>query len=199
MLVTVSGLGHWFHYGAPLFQDLNFQLTSGDLIAVLGSSGSGKSTLLAILAGWLKPAEGRVDVSPLSSITWVPQNPFGVPGRTLLDHLVFPLIASGVKRSDAEFQASEALADFGLGGARMREFSQLSGGEAQRLMLARAAIGGAQIVLVDEPTAQLDPLSAQSVIDVLGKMAGEGRVVVVATHDTRVANSCRSTLTLGHL
>lgn len=196
--MTGVGLGHAFRARSPLFQGLNFRLESGDLVAIRGSSGSGKSTLLSILAGWIKPSEGRVEVSLVPSITWVPQNPFGVARRTVLDHVALPLIAQGETRTDAEVHAADVLAAFHLDHTSRREFSQLSGGEAQRLMLARAVVSGAQLVLVDEPTAQLDPHSAQSVIDVLGKMAGAGRVVVVATHDTRVANACTSELLLGN-
>ena len=118
------------------------------------------------------------------------QNPYGVPGRTALDHVVFPLLAKGLRRREAEPQALEAMGLFDLEYAADRRFSELSGGEAQRLMLARAVCSRPDMLLVDEPTAQLDTRTAHSVSHVLGNLAGQGMIVLVATHDPDTRDAC---------
>ena len=123
-------------------------------------------------------------------VGWVFQNPYGVPGRTALDHVVFPLLAKGLRRREAEPQALEAMGLFDLEYAADRRFSELSGGEAQRLMLARAVCSRPDMLLVDEPTAQLDTRTAHSVSHVLGNLAGQGMIVLVATHDPDTRDAC---------
>lgn len=188
---------HRFDAGSYLFPPLSFTATSGDLIGVVGPSGSGKSTLLSIVAGWTDPSRGDVVREHLSSITWVPQNPFGVGPRSVLDHAALPLLAAGQTRARADAEALEALALFGLGHTAHRPYAALSGGEGQRLMLARATLSRAELVLVDEPTAQLDMTSGAAVIDVLRHLAAEGRIVMIATHDPRVAEACARVIDLG--
>lgn len=197
MFLTATGLGHCFPACPLLFQDLGFRLDEGDMVAVTGPSGSGKSTLLAILAGWIEPTEGRLDRAGIDTVTWVPQNSYGVPRRTVLDHAALALMARGIRRARAEAVARRALSDVGLGDTADRPFSALSGGEAQRLMLARASLSAADLVLSDEPTAQLDPTSAATVIAALGAITHSGRIVVIATHDPRVAAACSTTIRLG--
>lgn len=197
MLLTATRLGHAFTGMAPLFTDIDLRLAEGDMVALTGPSGSGKSTLLGILAGWITPTAGTVTRDHVETITWVPQNPYGVARRSVVDHAVLPLMARGVRRARAETVARRVLTDFGLTGVADSPFAALSGGEGQRLMLARASLSNADLVLVDEPTAQLDPVSAHTVINSLGAMAGTGRIVIIATHDPRVAATCRSTIRLG--
>ena len=126
----------------------------------------------------------------MERVGWVFQNPYGVPGRTALDHVVFPLLAKGLRRREAEPQALEAMGLFDLEYAADRRFSELSGGEAQRLMLARAVCSRPDMLLVDEPTAQLDTRTAHSVSHVLGNLAGQGMIVLVATHDPDTRDAC---------
>jgi ABC-type lipoprotein export system ATPase subunit len=118
------------------------------------------------------------------------QNPHGVPRRTALDHVVYPLLAKGISRKAAESHAREALATFGLGNAAERQFRALSGGEAQRLMLARAFTSAPELLLVDEPTAQLDTATAHTVNATLGRIAESGSIVVIATHDPDTRAAC---------
>lgn len=197
MRLTLHRVGHRFGDGPWLFTDLDIELGDGELCALTGPSGSGKSTLLSILAGWQTPAAGEVHRDGVAGIAWVAQNPFGVAGRTALDHVVLALMAGGLTRRDAEPAAHRTLARFGIDQVAGQAFRQLSGGEAQRLMLARATVMTAGLLLVDEPTAQLDTGSAATVIETLGAVAGGGRIAVVATHDPRVAATCTRTIRLG--
>src|SRR5690606_31673497 len=149
---------------------------------------------LSILAGWLKPSEGSVKVPDGTVTVWVFQNPHGVAQRTALDHVVLPMLARGMRRAEASREAMSLLREFDLEATALRRFGELSGGEGQRLMLARALARDAGLVLVDEPTAQLDHTNALSVIRVLHAMAGRGAVVVIATHDPRVRDACTRVL-----
>lgn len=187
--MTVSGLAHSFPGTGELFGGLTFSLSTGDLVALTGPSGSGKSTLLAILAGWERPKRGTVALEDVGSVGWVFQNPFGVPNRLVIDHVMLPLLAHGVTRAAVQADALALLERFGLGNLEDRRYKDLSGGEAQRLMLARAVAKSPDLLLVDEPTAQLDPTAARAVNRVLGELAGN-RIVVVATHDPQTAAGC---------
>ena len=173
--VSVHDLAHRFPGTDVLFEHLDFTAIPGQTVAICGPSGCGKSTLLSILAGWEKPYHGTVERKNVERVGWVFQNPYGVPGRTALDHVVFPLLAKGL--FDLEYAAD-------------RRFGELSGGEAQRLMLARAVCSRPDMLLVDEPTAQLDTRTAHSVSHVLGNLAGQGMIVLVATHDPDTRDAC---------
>lgn len=183
-------MAHSFDGTGLLFEDLGFVLSSGDLVAVTGPSGSGKSTLLSLLAGWEKPRDGLLTWKGIDSIAWVFQSPIGSARRAALDHVTLPLIARGQRRERADHEAREILARFGLGAVADRPFAALSGGEAQRLMLARAVAKAPALLLVDEPTAQLDPTAAHAVNDVLGELASTNGIVVVATHDPDTRDRC---------
>ena len=124
------------------------------------------------------------------------QNPFGVPERTTLDHVVFPLLAQGINRASAQEQAHTILQRFHLDYASDRLFRDLSGGEAQRLMLARSMSTKPDLLLVDEPTAQLDTRTAQSVTQTLTNFAGQGFIVAVATNDPATRDACPQVIDL---
>ena len=196
MTVLLHGLGHRFPGQPFLFRGLSATLLPDRVYALVGPSGSGKSTLLSLLAGWSAPTEGSVERLGVTRVGWVFQNPHGVARRTALDHVVLPLLAQGTGRRDAESRARELLGEFGLQRAADRHFAALSGGEAQRLMLARGIAARPELFLVDEPTAQLDARTAAQVSSTLGALARAGTVVVVATHDAQTRAACTDTLDL---
>lgn len=194
--MILDRVGHEYEAGRPLFSGISLKLQEGHSYAVVGPSGSGKSTLLGIMSGDVKPTWGRVTVGETSSSSWVFQNPHGVPGRSALDHVVLPLLARGYERVQAEPQALDLMAEFKLTTVARESFRHLSGGEAQRLMLARAVAAAPDLLLVDEPTAQLDLATASAVNESLQRLVGRGRVVVVATHDPGTKASCTDVLDL---
>lgn len=202
MPIELTGVGHAFAGRPPLFRAVSATFAAGDVVALTGPSGSGKSTLLSILAGWVAPSEGSVHVPESMVTVWVFQNPHGVAQRSAVDHVALTILARGARRADAQREARALLARFHLADVADRRFGQLSGGEAQRLMLARAvarvesAAGSAGLILVDEPTAQLDPTNAAGVVAVLEALAEVGAVVVIATHDPRVRDRCTRVLDL---
>lgn len=197
MRVVAQGLGHAFPGTGLLFTELSFELATGDLVALTGPSGSGKSTMLSILAKWEVPTQGKVLWEGVTSVGWVFQNPVGVPARTVIDHTCLPLVATGLSRSEAEQTALVILDRFGLSGQALQPFSTLSGGEAQRLMLARAVAKAPNLLLVDEPTAQLDPHAATTVNGVLSELTARDMIVVVATHDPATRAACDRSIDLG--
>lgn len=199
MRVTTTGVGHRFPGQPPLFEGLSITLEPGRVYALTGPSGSGKSTLLGILAGWITPASGTVERHAIDRVGWIFQNPHGTPRRTALDHVSLPLIARGVCRAEADAQAGELLARFNLAASRHKRFSSLSGGEAQRLMLARGIAAEPDLLLVDEPTAQLDLRTAATVSDSLRNIASAGTIIVIATHDPHARDACTDIIDLGAL
>ncbi|MBB2923731.1 ATP-binding cassette domain-containing protein [Cellulomonas cellasea] len=185
-----TGLSHRFGSNPELFADLDLELRPGQIVGLCGPSGSGKSTLLSIVAGWEQPTGGRVERVDVDRTCWVFQNPHGVARRTAIDHVVLPLLARRHSRAEAEERALAVMSLFGLVAVAGRPFRDLSGGEAQRLMLARAVATAPDLLLVDEPTAQLDQRTAATVNQTLANVAQENTIVVIATHDPATRAAC---------
>ncbi|WP_029149445.1 ATP-binding cassette domain-containing protein [Microbacterium indicum] len=190
MRIVMGAVGHRFDSGGWLFRGVDLAFDAGRSYALTGPSGSGKSTLLGIIAGWIAPVEGSVDRGDVARSARVFQNPHGTPRRSARDHVALPLLARGASPREADEQADGWLERFGLGALGGRRFRDLSGGEAQRLMLARAAATSPDLLLVDEPTAQLDPSAADGVNLALNSLRLEHTIVVVATHDDRTRDAC---------
>lgn len=197
MRVELDDLGHRFPGAPPLFEHVSQVLEPGEVYSLTGPSGSGKSTLLAILAGWIRPASGAVRRIDVSDVGWVFQNPFGVPGRAAVDHVALAFLARGESVTAADRAARAALERFGLASSADKPFRSLSGGEAQRLMLARGLAAEPDLLLVDEPTAQLDARTAMDVNEALLAASSPTTIVVVATHDTRTRDACTRHIDLG--
>lgn len=196
MRVDIDRLGHRFGEGPWLFRSLTAELVDNEVYALTGPSGSGKSTLLAILGGLLQPATGTVRATPRPTVTWISQIPHGVARRSVVDHVALPAIARGESLSTATTAAHALLERFHLNEHADERFATLSGGEAQRLMFARALATDATMLLIDEPTAQLDRITAAAVDSVIGALAEPGRVVVVATHDDHTRATCSQQINL---
>ena len=202
-MVLLHDVGHSFHANHGdhdnadmLFHGLTRRLDAGHVYALIGPSGSGKSTLLSIIAGWIIPSKGSVERVHCEQLHWVQQNPHGVAHRSALDHVALPFIARGERRAVANRHALALLASFGLGSLAMRRFCDLSGGEAQRLMLARGVATASQMLLVDEPTAQLDRHTAEEVNAYLHALSQSGVIVVIATHDPDTRDACTDVIDL---
>ncbi|WP_407320540.1 ATP-binding cassette domain-containing protein [Isoptericola halotolerans] len=189
-VLHATGLAHSFPPDGMLFEGLDLEVHAGEVVALVGPSGSGKSTLMAILAGWVVPSRGQVVREGVVRTGWVFQNPHGSARRSALDHVVLPLLARGRSRRAAEPEAQLILARFGVSGIAGRPFQALSGGEAQRLMLARAVATAPDLLLVDEPTAQLDLATSATVNGVLAQLVQDDTAVLVATHDTATRDAC---------
>ncbi|MEV8511869.1 ABC transporter ATP-binding protein [Dactylosporangium sp. NPDC051484] len=181
----------------------SFEAGPGEIVAVMGPSGSGKTTLLHCLAGILVPGEGeirfdgrRIDTLSEHERSTLRRERFGfvfqfgqlVPELTVEENVALPLLLGGLKRSEALRQARGWLERLGLGGMQRRRSGELSGGQAQRVALARGMINRPQVLFADEPTGSLDSLTGEQVMDLMVGVAREqGTTVVLVTHEPRVA------------
>jgi putative ABC transport system ATP-binding protein len=164
----------------------------GDRIAVIGPSGSGKSTLLHLMAGLEEPTAGTVSwpgwlagpVSPTGAVGLVFQGPSLLPDLDAVQNVALPLLLAGVPEAAALPRAETALARLGIGTLATRLPAQMSGGQAQRVAVARVLAARPTLILADEPTGQLDRVNADRVLSVLIETADElDAGLVVATHD----------------
>jgi len=175
----------------------------GEILAIMGPSGSGKSTLLHCLAGIFRPDSGevwfertRLDVRSEAERTRLRRTAFGfvfqfgqlVPELTVADNVALPLLLNRADRKSAYAAAATWLDRLGLSGKGKRRTGELSGGEAQRVAVARALALQPKVIFADEPTGSLDTLTGEKVMDLLTGLAREqGSTVVLITHDARVA------------
>ncbi|GHJ49257.1 ABC transporter ATP-binding protein [Catellatospora sp. TT07R-123] len=187
----------------PALRGADFSAVPGEIVAVTGPSGSGKSTLLHCLAGILVPGAGevwfdgnRIDTMAEQKRSTLRRERFGfvfqfgqlVPELTAEENIALPLLLGGVRRSAALAQARPWFARLGLDGLEHRRSGELSGGQAQRVALARGMVTRPQVLFADEPTGALDSLTGEHVLDLLVAAAREqGTAVILVTHEARVA------------
>jgi ABC-type lipoprotein export system ATPase subunit len=176
--------------------DANCRVRRGDRIALTGPSGSGKSSLLHLLAGLETPTAGLVSwrtwqgppVGRPSAIGLVFQGESLLPALDVQENVALPLLLAGVADTGAQLRAAAALCTVGIGGLARMLPAELSGGQAQRVAVARVVAAGPSLILADEPTGQLDRAAADRVVSVLLETADEGdAALIVATHDKAVA------------
>ncbi len=191
-------------FGAtPALRDASLAVGAGEIVAVMGPSGSGKSTLLHCLAGIFRPDRGqvwfhgrRVDTMNDSERTRLRRTDFGfvfqfgqlVPELTAADNVALPLLLNGAHRRPAYATALTWLDQLGLGELGPRRIGELSGGQAQRVAVARSMVAEPRVLFADEPTGSLDSLTGESVMNLLIDHARRrGTTIVIVTHDARVA------------
>jgi putative ABC transport system ATP-binding protein len=191
-------------FGAtPALRGASVAVTAGEILAVMGPSGSGKSTLLHCLAGIITPSGGevhfhgrRVDTLREEERSRLRRDHFGfvfqfgqlVPELTAQENVALPLLLSGVRRARALDDASSWFTRLDLEGLEHRRSGELSGGQAQRVALARGLVARPEILFADEPTGSLDSLTGEHVMELLvGTARQHGTTVVLVTHDARVA------------
>jgi ABC-type lipoprotein export system ATPase subunit len=182
--------------GTTVLAPTSIQLRRGEIHAIVGRSGSGKTTLLSLLTGWLAPTRGEVDICDTLDVAVCPAVPSFPDGLTVHDTLELTMRMRG-REPDAVRLAS-VLAELGLADLRSRRTSELSGGERQRLALARCLVSDAALMVLDEPTSQLDPLIASRAIAALERAATSGHAIVCATHDQALRDRAHQVTNLGH-
>lgn len=197
-----------------LFRDLNLQVKAGEMVAIIGESGAGKSTLLHILAALDTPTTGEVwcgstHVTALSKaeastfrnheIGYVWQFHYLLPEFSALENIALPLLARGMARPEAMQQAAIWLERAGLGNRAANRSGELSGGEQQRVSIARALVTQPKVLLADEPTGDLDSATANRVFMLLQQLHREhGLTSVLVTHNTEFARRCDRVLRLAN-
>jgi putative ABC transport system ATP-binding protein len=190
---------------------LDLVVPHGQFLAVMGPSGSGKTTLLNCVSGLDDIDSGRVLVDGLSihelsdkertkhrarEMGFIFQAFNLIPVFTATENVELPLLLAGVRERDARVRARETLTRVGLGHRLDRRPMELSGGEQQRVAVARALAGTPRIVWADEPTGNLDSEMAAAVIDLLGELHREGLTIVLVTHDPTVAANADRLITV---
>ena len=201
-LVEARGLEKSFG-STPALRGASLGVRRGEIVAVMGPSGSGKSTLLHCLAGILVPDRGetwfgrqRLDTLSDGRRSALRRDRFGfvfqsgqlVPELTAEQNVALPLLLSGTRRGPAMTAARDWFPALGLDGLERRRSGELSGGQAQRVALARGLVTRPEVLFADEPTGSLDSVSGELVMDLLTAGAREhGTTVVLVTHDARVA------------
>jgi lipoprotein-releasing system ATP-binding protein len=200
-----------------LFRNLDFSIAAGEMVAIVGESGTGKSSLLHLLAALDRPTAGEVwladtNLSQLNprqaaefrnrDVGYVWQFHYLLPEFTALENVAMPLLARGLRRPEALDQASLWLNEVGLSARANHRSGELSGGEQQRVSLARALVTGPRLLLADEPTGDLDGKTAEAVFSLIQKLHREHRLTsVLVTHNLDFAARCGRVLRLrdGHL
>jgi putative ABC transport system ATP-binding protein len=186
----------------PAVSSANCAFEAGKLYAIVGPSGSGKSTLLSMLAGLGEVKIGDESLAALDldfyrrkKISIIFQAFHLFPLLTVLENVCFPLELSGIAPKDAKVHALELLASVGISKEQAKRFpSKLSGGEQQRVAIARSLSTDAKILLADEPTGNLDAANSQNIMEILHGLAHDsGYCVIIVTHDMEIAEKADKT------
>ncbi|MCD6639341.1 MAG: ATP-binding cassette domain-containing protein [Nocardioides sp.] len=198
MSLELSGVT--YVVGRTLLDDVSLTFPAGKVTALSGPSGSGKTTLLSIAGGLLQPTSGSAELDGVDTWTGTgdPRPEFAfvlqvyglVPILSARENVSVALRARGVAPDEADEHAEAALARFGIADLGERQVEELSGGQMQRVACARGFVVGADVLLADEPTSELDEGNRAVVLAELRAEAARGAVVVVATHDPAVVEAC---------
>jgi putative ABC transport system ATP-binding protein len=198
--IEISNVTKTFHAGDEEYDALkgvSLNINSGEFIAVMGPSGSGKSTLLSLIGGLSKASSGVVSIDSIDLgslgpnrlsdfrreyLGFVFQSFYLVPYLTALENVMLPLTIQPGLNGTARGMALEALSRVGLDAKAGRLSSQLSGGEQERVAIARAIVNKPALILADEPTGNLDTKTGNKVLDILEDLHSEGRTIVMVTH-----------------
>ena len=213
MIALQSVSKHFQHRGKSVaaLANVTLGIAKGDFVAIIGPSGSGKSTFLHLVGGMLSPTEGKVHIENDSlydltsdqrsalrkkKIGFVFQTFNLVPYLTALENVQVPLVLAGLGEEEQKRRAESLLGRVGLSDRLDHKPSELSVGQQQRVALARMLANDPALILADEPTGNLDPETSASIMDFLVELNGEGRTIVMVTHDLRVAARAKRALKL---
>jgi putative ABC transport system ATP-binding protein len=214
--VETRDLAKHYQMGGSLVRALDgvtISLEAGEFVGLLGTSGSGKSTLLNLIAGLDHPTSGsltvfgrnlgemsRADLSlhRRTSVGMIFQSFNLIPTMTAIENVALPMMFAGVARGVRDGRARALLEQVGLGGRQAHRPKELSGGEQQRVSIARALANDPRVLLADEPTGNLDSRTAQEILALLQELnTATGRTVLLVTHDATLASRyVKRTITL---
>ncbi len=190
----------------PVFTDLNMNIDEGEFVFLIGKSGAGKTTLLQMIYMNIIPQGGYVQFDIYSSDTIKPKmlpnlrKNIGIifqdfkllDDRTVYENLAFILEITGAKRKDVKRKVYQVLSEVGLAHKQKNRINQLSGGEKQRIAIARAIINEPKLIIADEPTGNLDPETSNEILDILRKISARGTSVLFATHNYELVKKYKS-------
>jgi putative ABC transport system ATP-binding protein len=212
--IQVENLGKQYGEGEAAVlavHDINFSITAGEMIAIMGESGSGKSTLLTVLGALNSPGQGRyrvggIDVYALGqeeradfrrdNLGFVFQSFHLIPYLTVQENVMLPLTPLNIRKKEKRDRADEALGRVGLAGKGRRLPGQISGGEQERVAIARAMVNKPPILLADEPTGNLDTRNTREMMNLLQQLNADGMTIIMVTHNSECAHYARRVLRL---
>lgn len=205
MLIRARDLHRDYQLGEqhlPVLRGVNLEIEAGEMIALLGRSGSGKSTLLNLIGGLDRPTSGSIEVAGhelaalsraelaqyrQSTVGFIFQSFNLVPRLRAWENVCLPLIFSGHARAERRQRAMELLERVGLLARAEHRPSQLSGGEQQRVAVARALANHPKMLLCDEPTGNLDTATSSEIMELINQTHRDGNTVLMVTHDPELA------------
>ena len=211
-MIEFQSVSKQYSHDAYALRDVSLNIAKGELVYLAGPSGAGKSTLMKMVAAVERPSSGKVLVNG-QDIGRI--NKAGIPflrrnlglifqqqrllnDRHILATVMLPLLVTGAQKGQAEQRARAALDKVGLADRAKAMPLELSGGEQQRVAVARAIVNRPQIILADEPTANLDRVAADKVIDALRAFHAAGVTCVISTHDEQVLDTAGRVIRLEH-
>lgn len=206
-MIVLKGVNKIHSPGGPAeFQslhDIGFEVKAGEVVILKGVSGSGKSTLLSIIGALQKPSSGDIEVDGRRIAKLPDLHASAFRAKTIgfifqafhlfeefnvAENVAVPLIPSGMSQKKININVARAMKVANIGHKASQSVRDLSGGEKQRTAIARALVNDAQIILCDEPTANLDRANAETFFDILGNLKSLGKTVIIATHDPEIEN-----------
>ncbi len=204
-MIRLENVSKVYNGNVAALRDASFDVAKGEFVFLVGHSGSGKSTMLRLLNKSEQPERGVIWVAgksindlPASKVPYLRRNIGAVfqdykllPNKTVFENVAFALEVIGKPKHVIRQQVPTVLELVGLAGKAERFPDQLSGGEQQRVSIARAFVNRPLILLADEPTGNLDPVTSEGIMRLLDRINKTGTTVLMATHDTRIVNMMR--------
>ena len=206
LIVEIKNLSQSYRRGSqiiPVLEDINLDIPEGEFLALMGPSGSGKSTLLNLIAGIDKADSGivkvgGVDIAALSetelagwragNVGFIFQFYNLIPVLTAFENVELPLLLTGLSKKERHEHVEMALRVVNLSDRMEHYPAQLSGGQQQRVAIARAIVTDPTILVADEPTGDLDKVSAKEILELMDRLVRElGKTIIMVTHDARAA------------
>lgn len=194
-----------------IFKSLNYKIDTGSMVAIIGKSGCGKSTLLNMLGLLDSDYTGTIlidkkDIAKMNekkkseyirnNINYLFQNYALIDNETVEENLLLALTYNKIKKAEKINKINNALKSVGLENYNNKKVYTLSGGEQQRIALARVILKKGNIILADEPTGNLDDNNSKIVMDILKQLQKEGKTIVIVTHNQQIADQCDKVLSL---
>lgn len=206
MEIRISGVSKIFKPDIVALEDIYITVRPGEFLYLVGPTGSGKSTLLRLITGEARPTRGQITVGPfnLRKMRWgalsyyrryvgvVFQDFKLLPHLTAYENVAFALEAMGLPPKEIRVKTGEVLDRLGLWRRRFLHPPQLSGGEQQRLAIARAVVKSPSLLIADEPTGNLDANTAEGIMDILLSINASGTTVIMATHNQYIVDTYRA-------